>query len=252
LDEYVYLSDAKLRQFIPTDVRWWSRMRTRKASGSVGMGGTRASLELEPTDLARSAVQLSKVVKHISEYGRWYEEPGLVAGDWVFFEGRIGWQVIDQDPAPGAVLFCQIVQPDTENQKIVLHGSVAHLIGLPSAPEQGTGTPRSNPSMATLLRYSNPASFPSILEWASTSVLPRSERTFWRLLNKTPRTAQHGSEGLRQHLTILLDYVANSDWFLSTAPYLNGCARVTAVVKPADRPFAVVIASPLFIRHQRP
>jgi hypothetical protein len=134
-------------------------MRAKKAGVKAQISGVEAWLELEPADLARTASHFPKLEKHLSEFGLWYEEPGLTPGDWVLFEGRIGYQVMGQNPAQGAVLFCQ-------------------------------AGGRAGPS--------------------------------------------------------------RTEWYLGLAPYLGGCAKVTSVIDLPTLPFEVVVASPLFVRHQRP
>ncbi len=74
------------------------------------------------------------------------------------------------------------------------------------------------------------------------------ERAFWRLFDR----ATAAGEALPHHVGTLFREVAGTSSFLDAAPFLGGCARVTTVVRPPNLPFPVVLASPLYVRHERP
>src|SRR5215470_17501366 len=114
---YIYLSDAKLRTLIPSDPRWWARMRARRFRAGLRAAGAEVGVDLETDKLLRLGAQISNAENQASVTGKWYEDETLTAGDWMFFEGRIGCHIVDIKPAPGAVLFCQI--PSTDHRLIL-------------------------------------------------------------------------------------------------------------------------------------
>jgi hypothetical protein len=240
-NEYVYMSDDKVREFIPRDLRWWSRLRAKKLTGRAGVAGVGATLELEPADLARSAKQLEKIEEYISEHAPWYTVPDLKPGDWVLFEARIGYQVTDRDPAGGAVLFCQAGRRDDPARRIFLHGSASNLVGQPAATASGESGGYG---------YSSPGGFSLALE-AFTG--PQPERSFWQRFTTSATTPVRFDQGsLPHHLQSYFENVACTDWFWDQAPNLGGWARITTIIDLPTLPFDVVVASPLFVRHQRP
>jgi hypothetical protein len=87
-----------------------------------------------------------------------------------------------------------------------------------------------------------------VVDAAHRSALTLPERAFWRLFDRTPAQA----EALPRHLEVLFREIAGTDEYLASAPFLGGCAKVTRVVRSPRLPFPVVVASPLFVRHERP
>lgn len=240
--QYVYLSDAKVRQFIPDDVPWWRRMRAKKMAGGAKVSGVEVSLELEPEELGRRADLLNRLIEEVA-LSRWYTEPDVHAGEWVFFDGRIGYQVTGPDLHSGAVLFCEAGDLTGTTPRILLHGSARHLIV--------TGGPA--PARTTALApapggFSEYDGAKSAVEAVGRSSMSAPERAFWRLFDR----ATASGEALPQHVGTLFREVAGTDAFWDAAPYLGGCARVTTVVRPPNLPFPVVLASPLYVRHERP
>src|ERR1022692_3865133 len=93
--EFIYISDRKLTQFMPDAPPPWWRRRPLRAEvktpiGSVGFDTEDTSVE----DV--STRRLYQATRHLEEHARWYEDPDLEAGEWVFFEARLGYQVIDE------------------------------------------------------------------------------------------------------------------------------------------------------------
>lgn len=242
LNEYVYLSNDKVRQFLPAEQSWWSRIRTKKFGAKASMGGIGLSVEVEPSEDAATTARLGQAIARIEEDGRWFEEPDLEPGHWVFFEARIGYQALDE----GAVLFCQSGELKASQNRIVLHGSATNLVGTTSS---------ATPSAAWAGGHSNPGSAASVLEaaLARPDTLKATERQFWRrFTNNAPQRQFAGHESLSQHVGTLFTEIACTDSFRNYSPFLVGCARVTTIVQPGPLPFSVVVASPLFVRRERP
>lgn len=230
--EYVYLSDAKLRQFVPSEPSWWSRLRVRKLAGKARVASLETSVEIDVGDVADAEVR--KLVDHLSEDAQWYRQDGLLPGTWVFFEGRIGYESL----TGGAALFCEAGGWDKTSTRILLHGSATHLVGRTAvpAPDQPQGS------------FSHIDDVPSVLHSAMVKSVPQGdERAIWGRLGRRRAPAD-----LPSQVEALFRRVVCTDSYLSSAPFLAGCARVSAVVRPAGLPFGVVLASPLFVRHARP
>ncbi|WP_268747414.1 SAVMC3_10250 family protein [Amycolatopsis rifamycinica] len=241
--EYVYLSHAKLAEFLPVEQRWWSRIRAKKFAAKAGAAGAEVSLEFEPVEAAASTARLEKIRDHIGEAGRWFEEPGLTPGEWVFFEGRIGYQALEG----GAVLFCQSGELKPSGNRIVLHGTAAHLMSTTAAATPLSSVPPGG--------YSNQGGAVAVLAAAlgRPEKLEVAERQFWRrFTGNAPEHPFAGPGSLTRHVETLFEEVACTDWFRTYSPFLVGCARVSAVVESSSLPFDVVVASPLFVRRARP
>lgn len=237
MDEYIYISNAKLRGLLPTNPRWWARMRARRVQAGVGAGVAHVGADLETDELVRQAAQIQQAERQAADTAKWYEDDTLTAGDWMFFEGRIGCHVVDMEPKPGAVLFCQI--PLDTGRSVLLHGSAVHLPGrsaLGSVPVSVT-TP-----------FSASAEFPRIIQQVRVSEADPLWR-FWRAFRyQDPATAE---ADLQTNLTELYRRVVGTDWFQASAPYLSGFAYVSGLVGRPDGS-ELVVGSPLLVRRARP
>jgi len=143
--EFVYISNRKLTQFMPdAPPPWWRRKLLRAEIktplGSIGVDAGEAS----PDDIPAS--KLSEVIRDIEAHARWYEESDLEIGEWIFFEVKLAYHIIDENDAykytynrrrqagrksrtredqPAAVVF---VSADSPIQ-LMLHGAAKHLAG---------------------------------------------------------------------------------------------------------------------------
>ncbi|SFR22902.1 hypothetical protein SAMN04488564_106407 [Lentzea waywayandensis] len=234
-NEYVYASQNKVRQFVPVDESWWSRLRVRKIAGKVRVAPLETSVELEPVGATLSDGDLEQLVEHLSAESRWYRDDDLIPGTWVHFEGRIGCQALPE----GAAIFCEAGGLEKTTTRIMLHGSAANLLGTtPSVAPEGS-------------RFSHFGAASSVVESAlANAALPVGEQKFWGPFGRS--RGQVPGSALAEHVGTLFREVACHDWYYDESPYLAGCARVSAVVRPQELPFAVVVASPLFVRHSHP
>ncbi|GLX47754.1 hypothetical protein Shyhy01_07040 [Streptomyces hygroscopicus subsp. hygroscopicus] len=139
MQELVYLSDAKLRQFVPEGRRWTRigqrltalRLKTPTPVGEVSVEADLAQSGAEPGNAQR----LTTVVGHVEQHALWYQDPSVRAGRWVYFEaplnvfviGRAGLETVlfvDAPAARGA--------DDPGHQggvtRLLLHGSPQHLL----------------------------------------------------------------------------------------------------------------------------
>lgn len=134
--EFVYLSDAKLRQFsMPRRLALPRTLRVNTPVGGVDVDAPAADSERDRLK------QLEKLDKYLGERAEWFAQPGLRPGLWVWFEaplrcvtlqGDYQHMVLFADPAPGE-------DPQYEQEtgcRLLLHGSSRHVRGYtPAAVE---------------------------------------------------------------------------------------------------------------------
>lgn len=236
--EYVYLSDRRLREFIPKDPGWWPRGRVRNVRAEIGVGPAKAGVDIDlDTDrLISQSVQLGKVERQVSGVATSADDPGLMPGDWVFFDGRIGCHVVDIEPKPGAVLFCQV--PSARRRSVLLHGSAIHLLDRQQASEAPVAAPAA---------FSTTKEVPRILREATAGTAD----AFGRILHGLKEQGNGTMAGIVADLTDFYAFVVRTDWFLASAPFLAGFALVSAIV-PLPDGTEVLIGAPLFVRRARP
>ncbi|MER7246995.1 SAVMC3_10250 family protein [Kribbella sp. NPDC000426] len=240
--EFVYLSDEKVRQFVPIEAAWWRGLRAKKIGAGLGMTPVEASLEVEMAEVAGDDRKLPRLIRYLEESARYYTEPDLIPGEWVMFDGRIGIAHLDAPPAVGAVLFCEAAPITVETPRIILHGSARHF-------RPGTALDADTSTVRQAGGYSLPSGLAPILESANRA--GRGRQHLGMLREVFNRSTTPDSD-LNVNLTKYFHDVACSGEYLDVAPYLGGLARVTAVVDPPRLPFPVVVASPLFVRYERP
>lgn len=143
---------------------WWRRKLVR-AEVKTPLGSIGVDTEAASADDARTR-RLYEAIWHAELHSRWYEEPGLETGEWIFFEAQLAYQTIDIDKVfryshPGrrerirserqsddgqvAVIFASTDGP----VNLLLHGSAEHLVELRSS--MNTGRLVHSPSSATWL-----------------------------------------------------------------------------------------------------
>src|SRR4029077_19373919 len=129
----------------------------------------------------------------------------------------IGCQVVDIEPAPGAVLFAEI--PNARGRSVLLHGSAIHLKGR----RQGEGAPQALP-----MPFSATEEAPGIIRCAGASPANAFSQVLYGL-----KGDRRGAVTLPERVEDLADFyamVVRTDWFERSAPFLAGFARVTAIV----------------------
>ena len=246
MQELVYLSDSKLRQFIPERRRGRIGQRLTAFRLTTPVGG----LEFEAAGEASAGRQkhehLASVVRHIEEQASWFQDPGVRAGKWVYFEApctilvpHVG-TVMFIDSTPGAVAGYE--QP--HGSRLLLHGSSSHLLVGEAAPVSLLG---------------NRALF------VKGSVLAPIEVAVRRLSEVTPPTAEepHGAVLEPPYSNSLLsmgvDHLLNAAQSLLpawSAVWMRGYARVSAVTVPEGaitppprKSEPCVCATPLYVEY---
>jgi hypothetical protein len=124
--ELLYLSERKMRQFLPTLRSRWS---LPKVTLTAPMASVAISPEADP-EHAR-AKRLRKITKHVDRNAVWYTDGGVAAGQWMAFEARMNYLIPEDHPK--CVLFVNISSTppqrgDAVDTRLLLHGSVEHLL----------------------------------------------------------------------------------------------------------------------------
>ncbi|MFJ6845660.1 SAVMC3_10250 family protein [Streptomyces griseoluteus] len=228
LREFIYLSDAKLRQFIPPARRL---RRPGALRLTTPVGGIDLDAPAGDADSARGR-QLDQVVGHLAETARWFGEPDLRPGGWVWFEAPLLYftlrdadrdLVLFTDPAPGADP--EYPAPDC---RLLLHGSVRHLLGVIPVPVED----------ASLVEHGGGG------DSAGTPFITAAGHVV-RALTGTDTPAPPGAQGVRD----LLDALDGLQPDLPTAPRTRGYARVTASLPATATAPRCLVASPLTVEY---
>ncbi|WJV49116.1 SAVMC3_10250 family protein [Streptomyces flavofungini] len=242
--ELVYLSDRKLRQFMPDRPRRLVRGGWQVTTPVGGVG-----LDPEVPDAERErGERLRRIVRHVSAAAGWFAEPGLRAGSWVQFEAPLNFRAL-RGAAPGMVLF---VDPPRGVEgyetggavRLLLHGSVEHLAGgrVPVVAEP--------PALSETVHHAGgwDCSGGDWVELLTTqaSVLLGS------LTSQPDATSEDEAqepvspvtllEGTRQLLAAL-----DRQLPVETAAWMRGYARVTAALECGDVRY--VVATPLYVEY---
>ncbi|MGW0120505.1 SAVMC3_10250 family protein [Streptomyces sp. NPDC003327] len=237
--EIVYLSEGKLKQFLPEPRR---APRAGALRVTTPVGGFDVESPAADGDQSRLR-HLELVSRHMEEVSRWYEEPDLRPGEWVQFEARLRSVTL-----PGAhrnlVLF---VDPPPSGGaghgggcRLLLHGSVRHLRGW--IPE--TADPLETEAV------DNEASFgPSFVTRAGQVVraLDGPEDGPVGGEGAAEPVRRLSSRGIRE-LVAALD-MENGD--LDTAVPMTGYARVSVLVPESEDGPRCLVASPLTVQITR-
>lgn len=237
--ELVYLSDAKLAQFVPTltAVRRWPRF-------SVKTPVVEVSYEPGPDDDARRRKHFDRVVTQIERSARWFADDAVAAGDWVQFEAPLNHVLLDRRDRPPLLLFTDRPtvtdeHPTPDRLRLLLHGSAKHLLPVQRPPR----VPALSDD-ADVTDFGGGDSAGSL--WSSPSAL--------RVLLDGMRARERPSADPGNPLLPLGDTVGTVLYAVDrrsapeTAAWQAGYARVTAAVRmPGGK--RCVVASPLYVEH---
>ncbi len=227
LREFIYLSDAKLRQFIP-------HPRRLRRPGALRLTTPVGGIDLDaPTDDAGSARgrQLDQVVGHLAESARWFGEPDLRPGEWVWFEAPLLYVtlrranrdlVLFTDPIPGAD-----PQYPSADCRLLMHGSARHLLGMTPVSVEGPALTATDEGSSA----------------CTTFVTDAGEVV--RTLTGAGHPAPPGARGVRDLLAAL--DAAQPD--IPTAAWTQGYARVTAALPATATAPRCLVASPLTVEY---
>ncbi|MFH9086523.1 SAVMC3_10250 family protein [Streptomyces sp. NPDC017673] len=243
MQELVYLSDAKLRQFVPEGrpLTWLRRLTRARMDVTTPAGGGGVEVELaEPQNGQSVPDRLAAVMKHLDERSLWYQDPGARAGRWVYFEAPFNTVVVETGESSKTVLFLDSMatranESERDGVGLLLHGSARHLrVDMSSTISRTSlyGIVGSGLHMATRRLESTPP-------------LPAAERL---LETEIEPVELPGAERNR----FLARFIQASSMSPETAAWMRGYARVTM---RADRPEhrfglpSVLAATPLYVEY---
>lgn len=229
MHEMIYVSQRKLHSFQPGQTRFgfFRRVRETEIKAPLGIGAKLALSE----DTVRRNPDLAGVLRHIdssARSARWYESSELEAGDWVHFEARLNYQIVDVrsaiDSEATSVLFFWDA-PDGQVDppcRLLLHGSAEHLTGSTSTEK---------------------------LDQREHSLAPSAAYGFVRALNALAGDSWDGGE--LWQLSMLLNRL-ETGYSRKFAAWMAGYARVTVNGrselrgKEGSQP-RILVASPLYV-----
>ncbi|GAA3096383.1 hypothetical protein ADK41_03085 [Streptomyces caelestis] len=236
--EIVYLSESKLRQFVPEPRRV---PRTGALRVTTPLGGI--DMDAPVADGEQGQLRhLREVHKHLELVADWYTEPDLRPGQWMQFEVSLRCVTLSgahQD----LVLFVDSVRGegtgDTERScRLLMHGSVRHLRGWTPVSVDG-------PVLEVVNSGSSLGS--SFVTRAGQVVEALARHRDPLPVDQTPtRTAVdlHG-RGVQE----LLRALDGEDVSIDTSALMTGYARVTGLLPSTGTDSRCVVASPLFVEY---
>ncbi|MEU0434483.1 SAVMC3_10250 family protein [Streptomyces sp. NPDC006290] len=233
--EIVYLSDSKLRQFVPEPRRAprLGALRLTTPLGGIDMDTPTADSE------QGQLRHLREVNKHVALLADWYTEPRLRPGQWVQFEAPLRC-VTFSDTHQDLVLF---VEPAREGGtdgrcRLLMHGSVQHLRGWNAMPVEGLAPDAMN--SASSLGSAFIARAGQVVD-----ALIRHRDTMATDQISRPTAARlHG-----QDVQELLHALDDADDSIDTSAVMTGYARVTGLIPRTYATSRCVVASPLVVEY---
>lgn len=233
----MYVSDGKLRQFLPKPPRFTMPGVMRLNTPVGGM-----DLERGPQNSERGRLRhLEKVDKHLNNQAEWFGDPALRPGEWVWFEaplrcvtlrGEYRRMVLFADPAPGE-------DPEYDRGtgcRLLMHGSSRHLLGY--APVSVDGPPLEGIDGGSSIGTTFLTSAGHVVRALSLEPDPVADDV------PAPRTDVTGP-GVRE-LVAALDARHGQ---AGSAARMRGYARVTAVLPAGESAARLVVASPLTVEY---
>ncbi|MFJ6792732.1 SAVMC3_10250 family protein [Streptomyces sp. NPDC091268] len=237
--EIVYLSESKLRQFVPEPRRVPRAGALRVTSPFGGIDMDAPAPDSEQGQLRH----LRDVYKHVGLVADWYEAPDLRPGQWVQFEAPIRCVTLSgahQD----LVLFVDSGSgtgtepaPD-ERSRLIMHGSVRHLRGWTPMPVDGPALEVENSASSLGTAFVTRAG--QVVEALTRLRDPLSAE------QSPPRSAVrlHG-RGVQE----LLNALDDEDGGIDMSAMMTGYARITGVLPSTPAAPRCVVASPLVVEY---
>ncbi|MEW2706118.1 SAVMC3_10250 family protein [Streptomyces koyangensis] len=237
--EIVYLSESKLRQFVPAPRRVPRAGALRVTTPLGGIDMDAPTPDLEQGQLRH----LRDVSRHVELMADWYAQPGLCPGQWVQFEAPLRCVTLGgahQD----LVLF---VDPSgqwgtgsvtDEGCRLLMHGSVRHLRGW---------NPTSVDGPALEVEYSASSLGTAFVTRIGQIVEALTRHRDPQLLEQT---SSLGAVRLhRRGVQELLEALDSGGDCIDTSALMTGYARVTGVLSSAGSTSRCVVASPLIVEY---
>ncbi|MEW2289348.1 SAVMC3_10250 family protein [Streptomyces sp. NPDC047841] len=242
MQELVYLSDAKLRQFVPggRPLTWLRRLTRARMDVTTPAGGGGVEVELAEAQKEQSVPShLAAVMKHLDERSLWYQDPEACAGRWVYFEAPFN-TVVAAGGSSKTVFFLDTMatganESDRSGIGLLLHGSAHHLrVDVPPTI-----------SRTSLYGIVGSALHMAVRRFEATPPLPAAERL---LETEIEPVELPGAERNR----FLARFIQASSMSSETAAWMRGYARVTMRVNRSEHYAglpSVLAATPLYVEY---
>ncbi|WRZ47054.1 SAVMC3_10250 family protein [Streptomyces sp. NBC_01314] len=236
LREIAYLSDGKLRQFVPEPRRMprTSGLRLTTPLGGIDMDAPTTDGELGQLR------HLRDVYRHLELVAEWYTTPGLRPGQWVQFEAPLRCVTLSgahQD----LVLFVDSVRIRNADHataggvRLLMHGSARHLRGWTPMPVDGPELEVANSASSLGASFVTRAG--QVVEALAGHREPLS--------GDQPTAADLHGRGVQA----LLHALDEGDHGIDTSTMMTGYARVTGLLPSAETPSRCLVASPLVVEY---
>ncbi|GFH33928.1 hypothetical protein SCWH03_01290 [Streptomyces pacificus] len=236
--EIVYLSESKLRQFVPEPRRVPRAGALRVTTPLGGIDMDAPAVNAEQGQLRH----LRQVSRHIELMADWYAQPDLRPGQWVQFEAPLRCVTLGgahQD----LVLFVDRAGSGADSAaygdcRLLMHGSVRHLRG--SAPKVVDG-----PALEA-------ESSDSSLGTAFVTRVGHVVEELTRHRDPLPLEPAPSREVVRLHrggVKELIDALDDEDDSINVSAMMTGYARVTGLLRGDGTTSRCVVASPLVVEY---
>ena len=274
--ELVYLSEAKLEQFLPESSSFWPRPKLSvKLPPFVGV-----DVDLTSTMKKSQLKHLERVVAQIARTADWFTDLELRPGQWVAFEAPLNYLVLDHPEFTKMLIFTDVpgVVPDRSsesNVRLLLHGSAEYLLNASRPVELAVESLHMVTNCENASSYSrmidNIEPLLDVLEErnrsATTATRPSRRalstgQSVPGILDIVVEPYEHSREHLRASpkrlstLTSRLLHAIDAELSPATSAWMAGYARITANLRD-ERPHnsnatRYVVASPLYIEYTTP
>ncbi|WP_344524157.1 SAVMC3_10250 family protein [Streptomyces albiaxialis] len=237
--EIVYLSESKLRQFVPVPRRI-PRMAALRVTTPFGGVDMDAPVKDGEKDQLR---HLHKVCEQVQLAADWYAAPDLRPGQWVQFEVPLRCVTLS-DAHQDLVLFVDRARgrdggrPSAQDCRLLMHGSVRHLRGWTPIPVDGP-----EPEGANSL-----SSLGTAFATRAGQVVETLTRNRDRL--STEQAARQVAMRLPDRgVQDLLHALDDEDGSFNMSALMTGYARVSGILPHTDATSRCVVASPLVVEY---
>ncbi|KMS69598.1 hypothetical protein ACH49_26135 [Streptomyces leeuwenhoekii] len=231
--EIAYLSETKLRQFVPNPPRMPRTSALRLTTPLGGIDMDTSTKDGEPWRLRH----LRRVDQHLERVAEWYAAPGLRPGQWVQFEAPLRCVTLS-GAHNDLVLFVDSTRGravEAGDCRLLMHGSARHLLGW--APTEVEGPE---------LEVANSASS------LGSAFVTRAGQVVEALTrHREPQTGdgETAADLHRRGVQALLHALDEQDTGIETSTMMIGYARVTGLLPGDEAAARCLVASPLVVEY---
>ncbi len=236
----MYLSDRKLRQFDNERTPGWRRrIRDVTAKAPLLMGEVSLGLSDPPDSYPPSLKKVLRELDSSDEPPIWYEDDVATPGMWIYFEAPLDYTIASCSREDQALIFTQYPRSFAEEVRLLLHGSLEHLVGVREDPV----------AEAMARRYFSVSTTARFLDF-----LERLDEAPEHVASPIEARASRGLTALMQ----TIDNSRYSRYAFRTASWMAGVARVSFRATVSGnvhldsvwaRTQSLLVASPLYVEY---